>query len=65
MLFATIPLRGFLPGSPPIGSWIDYLVVLWVIAALIAGLVIYVLAFLRWAPSAKTPDRTPPVDAAE
>ncbi len=37
MLFATIPLRGFLPGSPPIGSWIDYLVVLWVIAGLIAG----------------------------
>ncbi|MET0829235.1 MAG: DUF4436 family protein, partial [Microbacterium sp.] len=23
MLFATIPLRTFLPGSPPIGSWVD------------------------------------------
>ena len=50
MLFATIPLRNFLPGSPPIGSWVDYLIVLWVIAALIAGLVIFVLAWLRSGP---------------
>jgi hypothetical protein len=48
MLFATIPLRTFLPGSPPIGSWIDFLIVLWVIAALIAGLVIYIAAWNRW-----------------
>lgn len=48
MLFATIPLRTFLPGSPPIGSWVDYLVVLWVVAGLVLGLVIYVLAWLRW-----------------
>ncbi|MFG6492216.1 DUF4436 family protein [Microbacterium sp. P03] len=50
MLFATIPLRNFLPGSPPIGSWIDFIVVLWVIAGLVAGLVIYVVAWLRWSP---------------
>ena len=48
MLFATIPLRTFLPGSPPIGSWVDYLVVLWVVAGLVLGLVIYVAAWLRW-----------------
>jgi hypothetical protein len=60
MLFATIPLRGFLPGSPPIGSWIDYLIVLWVIAGLVVGLVIYVAAFLRWAPAATVPDRSRP-----
>lgn len=48
MLFATIPLRTFLPGSPPVGSWVDYLVVMWVVAGLVAGLVIYVLAWLRW-----------------
>lgn len=48
MLFATIPLRTFLPGSPPVGSWVDYLVVLWVVAGLVLGLVIYVLAWLRW-----------------
>ncbi|GAA1927417.1 hypothetical protein GCM10009775_19430 [Microbacterium aoyamense] len=50
MLFATLPLRGFLPGAPPIGSWVDYLVVLWVVAGLVASLVIYVLAWSRWAP---------------
>lgn len=48
MLFATIPLRTFLPGSPPIGSWVDYLVVLWVVAGLVLGLVVYVFAWLRW-----------------
>jgi hypothetical protein len=48
MLFATIPLRTFLPGSPPIGSWIDFLIVLWVIVALVTGLAIYVAAWLRW-----------------
>lgn len=66
MLFATIPLRGFLPGSPPIGSWIDYLIVLWVIAGLVVGLVIYVAAFLRWSPRPSSPDRwkepAPPPD---
>ncbi len=49
MLFATIPLRTFLPGSPPIGSWIDFTVVLWVVTALITGLTIYVAAWARWA----------------
>lgn len=50
MLFATIPLRTFLPGSPPIGSWIDYLIVLWVVVGLVLGLVIYVAAWVRWTP---------------
>jgi hypothetical protein len=48
MLFATIPLRTFLPGSPPIGSWVDYLVVLWVVAGLIAALVVYVIGWMTW-----------------
>ena len=34
----------------PIGSWIDYLIVLWVLAALVAGLVIFVVAWLRRGP---------------
>ncbi len=50
MLFATIPLRTFLPGAPPIGSWVDYLVVLWVVAGLVLSLVIYVKAWLKWSP---------------
>jgi len=57
MLFATIPLRNFLPGAPPIGSWIDFLIVLWVIVGLIAALVIYVMAWFRW--SARLRDGVP------
>lgn len=30
MLFALLPLRSFMPGSPPIGSWMDILVFFWV-----------------------------------
>jgi hypothetical protein len=45
MLFATIPLRNFLPGSPPPGSWVDAVIVLWVIVALVAALGLYVLAW--------------------
>jgi hypothetical protein len=30
LLFALIPLRGFFPGSPPLGSWMDILVFFWV-----------------------------------
>lgn len=55
MLFATIPMRTFLPGSPPIGSWVDYLVVLWVVVGLVASLVIYAIAWLRWAPAGERP----------
>jgi len=60
MLFATIPLRTFLPGSPPIGSWIDYLIVLWVVVGLIAGLVIYVSAWWRWGARGDRADSSPP-----
>lgn len=55
MLFATIPLRTFLPGSPPIGSWIDFTVVLWVVAGLVVGLAVYVAAWARW--SHEVPER--------
>ena len=34
MLFALLPIRGFLPGDPPIGSWIDILVFFWVEATI-------------------------------
>ena len=59
MLFATIPLRTFLPGSPPIGSWVDFTVVLWVIGALIVGLAIYVAAWLRWSGPGPAPSPAP------
>ncbi|MBS1906488.1 MAG: DUF4436 family protein [Actinobacteria bacterium] len=48
MLFATPMLRNFLPGQPPVGSWVDYLVVLWVIAALVLALFLSVVAWHRW-----------------
>jgi len=47
MLFATIPIRNFFPGSPPPGSWVDVLVTLWVVVALTVGLVIGMAAFIR------------------
>ena len=30
MLFALLPIRGFFPGAPPLGSWMDILVFFWV-----------------------------------
>jgi hypothetical protein len=45
MLFATVPLRNFLPGSPPPGAWVDAVIVLWVIVALVIALALYVLAW--------------------
>ena len=36
MLFAIVPLRNALPDAPPIGSWIDVTVTLWVVAASVA-----------------------------
>ena len=53
MLFATIPIRNFLPGSPPPGSWVDVLVMLWVIVALTLALVIG-LAASRHAPETQS-----------
>jgi hypothetical protein len=47
MLFAVVPLRNFLPGSPPPGSWIDVTVVLWVLVGLVVSLVLYVAAWWR------------------
>ena len=57
MLFATIPLRNFFPGAPPIGSWVDYLVVLWVIAGLIGGLAVFAAAWMRWTPAPESAPR--------
>ncbi len=48
MLFATIPIRNFLPGSPPPGSWVDIAVVLWVIVALGTALVFGVGTWWRY-----------------
>lgn len=47
MLFAVPALRTFLPGQPPIGSWVDFLIVLWVIVSLIVSLALLVIAWFR------------------
>ena len=46
MLFALIPIRGFLPGAPPIGSWIDILVFFWVELALMLSVAAVATALL-------------------
>lgn len=47
LLFATVPIRSFLPGNPPIGSLIDYALVLWVIVAYAVSLALYLAAWMR------------------
>jgi len=47
MLFAVIPLRNALPGSPAFGSWIDLTIVLWVLVALVASMLLYIGAWWR------------------
>jgi hypothetical protein len=47
MLFAVVPLRNILPGSPPAGAWIDQAVVIWVLIALAGALVLYIAAWYR------------------
>jgi hypothetical protein len=47
MLFAVVPLRNALPGVPPFGAWIDVTVVLWVIVALVAAMLLYIVCWWR------------------
>lgn len=46
LLFALIPLRTFLPGAPPVGSWIDILVFFWVEVGVMVAMVVAVVALL-------------------
>jgi hypothetical protein len=47
MLFAIVPLRNVLPGSPPYGSWIDQAIVLWVLIALVVALALFLVGWWR------------------
>jgi hypothetical protein len=47
MLFAVVPLRNALPGSPAFGSWIDLTIVLWVLVALVVSMLLYIAAWWR------------------
>jgi hypothetical protein len=47
MLFAVIPLRNSLPDAPPVGSWVDVTVTLWVIVVLAMSMLLYVFCWWR------------------
>lgn len=47
MLFAVIPLRNALPDAPPIGSWVDVTITLWVIVTLVMSMLLYVYCWWR------------------
>ena len=46
-LFAIVPLRNILPGSPPPGSWIDQAIVQWVLIALVLAMSLYIFSWVR------------------
>ena len=56
MLFAVVPLRNALPGSPAFGSWIDLTIVLWVLVALVVSMLLYIAAWWRATSKTKTSD---------
>lgn len=47
VLFAIIPIRNFLPGSPPTGAWIDQALVIWALIALVTAMIIYFVTWYR------------------
>ncbi len=47
MLFAVVPLRNALPGSPPFGGWIDITIVLWVLVVLVVSMALYIFCWWR------------------
>jgi hypothetical protein len=53
LLFALIPLRGFFPGSPPLGSWMDVLVFFWVELILMLSVAAVVTTILLRAKDAR------------
>ncbi|OBB67446.1 DUF4436 domain-containing protein [Mycobacterium sp. 852014-50255_SCH5639931] len=60
MLFAVVPLRNALPGSPPFGAWIDVTIVLWVIVALVVAMLLYIACWWRHLrPEVVTPPPDP------
>ena len=61
MLFAVVPLRNALPGSPPFGGWVDITIVLWVLVVLVISMLLYIACWWRHL----RPDAEQPAPAAE
>ena len=47
VLFAVIPIRNFLPGSPPAGAWVDQALVLWVLISLVVAMILFFITWYR------------------
>jgi hypothetical protein len=47
LLFAVIPIRNFLPGAPPPGAWIDQVLVIWVLIALVGAMGLYMYTWYK------------------
>jgi hypothetical protein len=47
MLFAVVPIRNFLPGAPPPGSWVDQAIVLWALIVLIVAMIMFIVAWRK------------------
>jgi len=62
LLFATMTIRNFLPGSPPAGSWVDIAVVIWVMIALTVALCFGVGSWWRYS---RPVSGEPPADPNE
>lgn len=54
LLFALVPLRTNMPGSPPIGAWIDVAIFYWVELGLLIAMAVFIGSWLRY--------RKPPPD---
>jgi hypothetical protein len=61
MLFAVVPLRNALPGSPPFGGWVDITIVLWVLVVLVIAMLLYVVSWWKHLrPETPTPPAASP-----
>jgi hypothetical protein len=60
MLFAVVPLRNALPDAPPIGSWIDVTVTLWVIVVVVMSMLLYISCWWRHLRPDPRPDPAEP-----
>ena len=68
MLFAVVPLRNALPGSPPFGGWVDITLVLWVLVVLVVSMLLYIACWWKHlrpeapaAPATPAPSTPTPV----
>ena len=47
LLFAVVPIRNILPGSPPFGAWVDQALVVWVLVALVGAMTLFIITWYR------------------